>query len=139
MRYKIFFTKITLIKVVVHKTKTNNDNFEQDQVETQKTEVKRKVSFDRPTEPTYPWRRPSHVDEVDRVLKISISLSSLKIAFTDNLHYKQDETQPMIIDDEPFVPRRRVSVDRPTEPTYPWRKPSPELEVDKLIIIILMI
>lgn len=36
----------------------------------------------------------------------------------------------MQIDDEPFVPRRRVSVDRPTEPTYPWRKPSLEVEVD---------
>lgn len=29
-------------------------------------EVKRKESIDKPTEPTYPWRRPSNADEVVR-------------------------------------------------------------------------
>lgn len=31
-------------------------------------------------------------------------------------------------------PKRRVSVDRPTEPTYPWRKPS-IAEVDTFSIL----
>lgn len=30
----------------------------------EKPHVKRKVSIDRPTEPTYPWRRPSRAEEV---------------------------------------------------------------------------
>lgn len=38
----------------------------------------------------------------------------------------------MIIDDEPFVPRRRVSVDRPSQPTYPWRTPSIDSQVDRI-------
>lgn len=33
------------------------------EVDKEETKFKRKVSIDRPTEPTYPWRRPSNVDD----------------------------------------------------------------------------
>lgn len=51
------------------------------------------------------------------------------VSSTDNINLKQDEKDAMDID-IPVTPKRKVSIDRPTEPTYPWRKPSIAEEVD---------
>lgn len=51
----------------------------------------------------------------------------------EKIHFKQVGFAMDVDDDIPFTPRRRVSVDRPSQPTYPWRKPSITEEVNKLL------
>lgn len=43
--------------------KQDKDNIMETEV-TDKSDTKIKDSYDKPTEPTYPWRKPSKTDEV---------------------------------------------------------------------------
>lgn len=46
-------------------------------------EVKVKTPTDRPTEPTYPWRRPSKTDEVK-----ALNLNCIKTTFLSDEHFR---------------------------------------------------
>lgn len=98
---------------------------------TDKSEVKRKVSIDKPIEPKYPWRKSSNAEEVkpNNNSYFDYIVSLLFLLHTFNIYIKktvvQDKENIMDVDktDESTIKYK------PTETSYLKSKPSNLKEV----------
>ncbi|CAH2099215.1 unnamed protein product [Euphydryas editha] len=109
----------------------------------EKTKIKRKVSIDRPTEPTYPWRPPKtdedtetsmEVDDVESVDKFNTSEPTPKPNDTTVPKPKEDIQSNKVDKKDKYAKTDKDdNVVIEEESLYPWRRPSKPKEVSILI------